>query len=84
MIEEQQNVLIEYLDSECSDFDMSYETVYNYEVTVKRFDNVADLTFRFNENQLQIELSEECWYDTDFFEWSVKYFWMLVSTELFK
>jgi len=84
--------LTEYLDSECSDYDMSY----NYEwcqdsescevdISNDRADLKACLRFRYNEekDELLIELSEDAWYETEHFNWTVKYFWMLVAPKLF-
>lgn len=85
--------LNKYLDSECSDFDM----YYNYEldedsscceVTVYRDDyteNRITINFRYNESRddLSIELSEGSFYTTREFDYTVKYFWMLVTPWLF-
>ena len=82
--------LKEYLDSECSDYDMSYEVEYDesneqYVATISRFDKCVDIIFRINKNQnLKIELSPDSWYETEEFEWTVKYFWMLVAPKLFR
>ena len=84
--------LEEYLNSECSDYDLSYnwewvEDCQFCEVEVKRNGTpyVKSLYFRYNEkeNDLTIELSEDSYYVTREFDESVKYFWMLVSPALF-
>lgn len=84
--------LTEYLDSECSDYGMSYNyewcpdcEFFEVEVNNDRADLKACLRFKYNEekDELLIELSEDAWYKTDYFDYTVKYFWMLVSPELF-
>lgn len=84
--------LTEYLDSECSDYGMSYDYEWcsdseQMEVTVKNdhSDKIKGLQFRFNEekNELLIHLTEDCWYKTEYFDETVKYFWMLVAPALF-
>ena len=83
--------LFEYLDAECFDYDLKYDWEWNEdiqccEVTITRDDNSIVLNFRYSENNkdLTIELSEDSWYETREYDSSVKYFWMLVSPELFK
>lgn len=82
----------EYLDSECSDYDLNYSWNWcgdcqRLEVEIRRDgrDEIAYLNFKYDEkkNQLLIELSEDSYYVTEEFEPSVKYFWMLVSPKLF-
>lgn len=84
--------LTEYLDSECGDYGMSYDYEWcgdseQMEVTVKNYhsDKVKYLQFRFDEekNELLIQLTEDCWYRTEHFDETVKYFWMLVAPALF-
>ena len=85
--------LEEYLNSECSDYDLSYNWEWNEdtgccEVKIKRDDysqNIKYLNFRYIEeaDDLQIELSEDSFYVTREFDYTVKYFWMLVSPSLF-
>jgi len=87
-----QERLTEYLDSECSDYSMSYKWEWNEdteccEVEVKSdySGNFKCLNFRYNEKKddLSIELSEDSFYETREFDWTVKYFWMLISPSLF-
>jgi len=85
--------LEEYLSSECGDYDMTYTWKWNEdtaccEVQVKRDDYSqlsTELNFRYNEknDDLEIELSEDSFYTTREFDYSVKYFWMLVAPALF-
>lgn len=84
--------LKEYLDSECEDYSMSYTWEWSEDmnyciVTVKNDfnDNSKDINFRYNEvtGQLSIELSEDSFYETAEYEFTVKYFWMLVAPALF-
>lgn len=82
-----------FLDSEVDDYDMSYEIEsvdftedkpeFYATVKVKRWENEIDVCFRVKNGELQIELSEDCWYNIREFDWTVKYFWMLVSPALF-
>jgi hypothetical protein len=85
-------LLNEYLDSECEDYSMSYKSEWSEDmncciVTIKcnYNDNYKDVNFRFNDDkkQLSIELSEDSWYETSEYEYTVKYFWMLVAPALF-
>jgi hypothetical protein len=83
-----EEALKEFLDSEVSDYDLSYSYSIDFEdiasVTVKRYDNEIDVNFRcHNERGLQMELSEDSWYKIREYDWTVKYFWMLISPKLF-
>lgn len=85
--------LNEYLQSECSDFDMAFD--YEWEedlgccvVNVFRDDYTnynKYIKFQYDEqrNVLKIELSEDSFYETREYDYSVKYFWMLVAPSLF-
>lgn len=82
--------LTEFLDSECNDFDLSYEFEFDEDlnlcnVEICRLNKSIDINFKYNdkEDDLSIELSEDSYYTIHEYEWSVKYFWMLVSCELF-
>ena len=82
--------LEQYLESECDDYDMSYswewcEDTQNCEVEIKRNDLVKHLNFRYDskKDDLSIELCEDSFYTTREFDYSVKYFWMLISPTLF-
>lgn len=85
--------LTEYLNSECSDFDLSYTWEWNdgmqyCEVDVKREcheNRNKTVCFKYNEknDDLLIELSEDSFYVTREFDQTVKYFWMLVAPALF-
>ena len=85
--------LTEYLDSECSDYDLTYSWEWNEdtlccEVEIKRDDYTQHnkcLNFRYDElaNDLKIELCEDSYYATREFDQTVKYFWMLISPSLF-
>ncbi|PIE50742.1 MAG: hypothetical protein CSA38_01890 [Flavobacteriales bacterium] len=85
--------LEEYLSNECSDYDLTYKWEWNEhteccEVEIKRDDysqNIKHLNFRYDEvkDDLKIELSEDYFYTTREFDYTVKYFWMLVSPALF-
>ncbi len=78
-----------YLDSECSDYDMTYSLEWNEDgyccVKVKRGNYTKMLNFMYDEEKdnLLIELGEGSYYITQEFDVSVKYFWMLVSPALF-
>jgi len=83
----------EYLQSECSDYDLIYKWEWNNdaqccEVEIKRKDytqNIKHLNFRYNNenDDLLIELSEDSFYITREFDQTVKYFWMLISPSIF-
>lgn len=84
------NRLKEYLDFECSDYDLTYKWEWNEdigccEVEVKRDQNTKYLNFRYDKNKddLSIELSANNFYVTREFDHTVKYFWMLISPTLF-
>lgn len=83
--------LIEFLNSECNDYDIEYSLEYNldteyYEVEIKRYDNLILVEFNYDEDKdvLIINMGEDNWYEVKEYDWSVKYFWMLVSSRLFK
>lgn len=80
----------EYLRSECSDYDLkfSWEWVADTdccEVTISRGNYAKELRFKYNNHtdDLKIELTENCYYNTREFDETVKYFWMLVSPAIF-
>lgn len=83
----------EYLNSECSDYDLAYKWKWNEdtqccEVVVKRDDftqHTKTLNFRYKTDldDLTIELSEDSFYVTREFDETVKYFWMLICPSLF-
>lgn len=84
-------LLEEYLSSECGDYSMSYTWKWDDDsecvvATIKSTlnNNEKEVLFRYDEKErnLLIELSEDSWYETAEFEWSVKYFWMLVAPAL--
>lgn len=82
--------LTEFLDSECSDYDMSYDYEledlnFDIEITARNPERVSNIFMRYNEDteQLEIELSEDCYYEIKEWDWTVKYFCMLVSPDLF-
>lgn len=84
--------LTEYLDSECSDYGMSYNYewiedcgFYEVEILREHSDLTACVRFKYNDDkdELLIELTEDSWCVSEHFEWTVKYFWMIVSPQLF-
>ena len=85
--------LKEYLDSECDDYDMAYfidkddTSEFWCQVQVFRNDNWTTkwVNFKYDETKdvLLIELSEDSFYETKEYDYSVKYFWMLVAPALF-
>lgn len=85
--------LKEYLDSECDDYDMGYfidkddTSEFWCQVQIFRNDsgNTKWVNFKYDETKdvLLIELSEDSFYETKEYDYSVKYFWMLVAPALF-
>lgn len=82
--------LTEYLDHECDDYDLKYNWEFSEDmgccsVTVSRMDKEKQISFKHNEKTdcLLIELSEDSFYETEEFNPSVKYFWMLIAPTLF-
>lgn len=84
--------LEEYLSEECSDFGLQYNYKWNEDtdccevtITSNYSEYDKDLNFRYNQenDDLLIELSEDSFYETREFDYTVKYFWMLVSPALF-
>jgi len=83
----------EYLSSECEDYSMKFEWRWDedYECCIATISNEMhdelskELWFRYDEKKddLMIELSEDSFYRTAEYDYSVKYFWMLVSPALF-
>ena len=81
--------LKDYLDHECDDYGMQYTWEWDdggeyFDVTVslEYTDRKASVYFRYKANKLSIELGEDCWYQTEWWENTVKYFWMIVSPKL--
>lgn len=84
--------LEEYLQSECSDYGLKYTWKWDEDcncceviISSENNDNKKYLNFKYIErtDDLEIELSEDSYYITREFDYSVKYFWMLISTTLF-
>lgn len=58
-------------DSDSSYFEVLYTTQYG---------NEHSLQFRIQEDdRLEIETSEDCWYEVDNCNYNVKYFWIMVD-----
>ena len=83
--------LTEYLDSECSDYGLSYryeweEDSESVEAYVNNEDYATSVTFKYNEesDNLLIELSVDNFVETRECDETVKYFWMLIAPKLFK
>jgi len=61
-----------------------YENIFNLEVTnapsivVFRgsINESADVEFQSDEIKIEVELTDSNWHEVDFFNWTVKYFWM--------
>jgi hypothetical protein len=85
--------LQEYLESECSDYDLKFSLQWNEDcgccdVTILRDDhnqNTKEVRFKYDKEKddLLIELSEDAYYITREFDQTVKYFWMLICPALF-
>ena len=85
--------LEEFLASECGDYSIKWsykwdEDTQCCEVNIAdeiRKERYAVLNFRYDnkKDDLKVELSEDNFYTTREFDWTVKYFWMLVSPSLF-
>ena len=98
MNKNQIEVLEKFLDSECSDFDLSYNWEWNedevcFDVAVYRDKYTSNqkckcIELRFDvqaekHQQLKIQLTERCWYGVSSSNETVKYFWMLICPTLF-
>ena len=77
----------ELLENELSDYSFwqysEPEVIEEYDgwkyYQIEIFDHTTKtktLYFRENYEKLQIDLSEDSWYDIEYFDWTVKYFWM--------
>lgn len=82
--------LTEYLDSECSDYGMIYDWEWNEdtehcEVEVTGGEKSVCLFFSYNEenDELSIDMGEDCYEVTREFDYTVKYFWIKVAPDLF-
>jgi hypothetical protein len=78
----------EYLSSECEEYGLEYKWEWNEdtrccEATITNSGQSKELNFRFERRELQIELSEDSFYETAEYNSSVKYFWMLICPVLF-
>ena len=78
--------LEEFLDSECDDYgiDYQYELENNYaSVDLSLHGEVKTTVYFKHENrQLYINMGEDSWYKVDFFDRTVKYFWVKVAPDL--
>lgn len=90
MNEKFSNRLQEYLESECSDYNLTFSWEWDdscecCNVTIKRDNYTKLLRFKYDElkDDLAIEVCEDCYYTTREFDYTVKYFWMLISPTLF-
>jgi len=86
------NRIAEYLESECSDYGLEFTWKYEEymgcvvaEIKRENTEYNCSVNFKYNEekDELLIELCEDSFYPTREFDHTVKYFWMLVSPELF-
>lgn len=83
--------LTEFLESECSDYGLGYDWVvsdcHDNAITVsivrENTDLSIDVDFRFNGFSLEIEMGDDNWEVVKEYDYTVKYFWMLVSPTLF-
>ena len=85
--------LIEYLDSECDDYGLTYDYEWSedcdcFEVEIGLdYDDTkkCHVNFKYNSdsNDLEIEISEDSYHQTRWYNSSVKYFWMKVASKLF-
>ena len=84
--------LTEYLDSECDDYGLEYDYKWiedcewcEVDIKIEHSKDVVSLHFKYDEEKddLLIELSEDSFYETREFDYTVKYFWMLISPTLF-
>jgi hypothetical protein len=82
--------LEEYLSSECNDYSMDYSWKWNEnagycEVEIARYDYRACVNFKYNmtNNTLSVDMDDDNFYETSEFDWTVKYFWMIVAPSLF-
>ena len=88
-------ILKEYLDSECDDYGLEYSVEFiedceQFEATIKCNYNKNEkvVNFRIVESKnggevLTIELSEDSWYETAEYDYTVKYFWMLIAPAIY-
>jgi len=84
--------LEEFLDSEATDYGMTYKYKKDDDesfVTVKielehQPEKSVEVYIKYNEEKddLSFELYEDCWETIREFDWTVKYFWMYVSPKL--
>jgi len=84
--------LKEYLDSECSGYDLKYDWEWDEdcghcEVTISnKHDTYSkELNFKYDDKKddLLIELCEDSYYETREYDYTVKYFWILISPTMF-
>jgi len=80
----------EYLSSECDDYGLSYTWQWDddtltveAEITRGKLSEVVSFMYNEKEDDLLIELSEDCFYVTREYDQTVKYFWMLICPSLF-
>ena len=83
--------LEEFLSSECGEYGLSYSWKWDddyawCEVTIvrdSREDRTVSVPFRFQNDNLIIEMCEDSWQTVKEYDHTVKYFWMKVSPIVF-
>lgn len=92
--------LTEFLDSEINDYSLAYEIGPidddgTIEVTTWRYGDNKNIIhektknstyWRWNNDNksIEIEMGEDSWYEVKYYDWQVKYFWMMVAPYLFR
>lgn len=82
--------LEEYLDSECDNYDLEYNYTFDHDrerfvVEIKRNGKSCYIVLKYEPliDELSIELIDNCFYVTKEYDYTVKYFWMLIAPALF-
>jgi hypothetical protein len=87
-----QELLYEYLQMECSDYEIFYTWEWNNDLEqcevniLSNGSNEIQTTVNFRQNDkgnLEIETGEDVWKETFWFDTSVKYFWIKVAPAIF-
>lgn len=92
--------LTEFLDSETDDYSLAYEIspidddgvvevltwVYGDNKEIIKEETKNSTYWKFEDNELKIEMGEDTdsWEAVADYNWTVKYFWMMVSPYLFR
>ncbi len=81
--------LTDFLDSEVKDYEIKYkiesEEEYGCAIELEKYNNICYLSFQYipEKDELELEMNDSNFEVVREFDWTVKYFWMLVAPSIF-